>query len=269
VTVGRVEVVPVCEGFAPLSLGEELPGTPVDWVGERRRHPWAFVDEGLWPWHVHAFAVRTPNRLVLVDAGLGSFPPYRPWAEAVDREAALDRAGVRRDDVGEVVLTHLHADHAGGVATADGAPWFPNARVHVHAADRRHFDALEDADEYHAAREIAALDRGGVVATTDDDHEIVPGVRVVHTPGHTPGHRSILIEEGEERLLLTGDLLHVPAQAAAADRPSSHDVDPKLGARSRAAILGRARGWLVGVSHFARPFGHVEAQNGVWRSAMP
>jgi len=270
VAVGRVEIVPICEGFAPIALGDELPGANVDWGGERARYPWAFHGDDAWPWHVHAFAVRTSSRLVLVDSGLGHFPPYRPWAEHTEREPALARAAVAVDDVTDVVLTHLHADHAGGVATPDGAPRFPNARVHVHAADRAHFDRVGEDDGYHAAREIAALDRNGRVETTQDDHEIVRGVRVLHTPGHTPGHRSVLIEDGDARLVLAGDVLHVPAQVAFAHRPSSHDEDPDDGARSRAALLGRARrgGWRVGVSHFARPFGLVDA-SGTWRSSMP
>jgi glyoxylase-like metal-dependent hydrolase (beta-lactamase superfamily II) len=271
VRVGRIEVVPVCEGFAPLALADELPGTHVDWDEERRRYPWAFVDADAWPWHVHAFAVRTPTRLVLVDSGLGSFPPYRPWSDHTDRVVALERAGLRAAEVDDVVLTHLHADHAGGVATADGEPRFPNARVHVHAADRAHFEAArDDGPSYHAGRGVAALDERGLVDTTAEDHEVVPGVWVLHTPGHTPGHRSVLLEGDGERLLLTGDLLHVPAQAAHAGRPSSHDEDPEVGARSRRALLGRAAAerWRVGVSHFARPFGRVGG-DGTWGAAMP
>jgi glyoxylase-like metal-dependent hydrolase (beta-lactamase superfamily II) len=273
--VGRVEVVPVCEGFAPLALGDELPGTEVDWSAERAAHPWAFLGEDAWPWHVHAFAIRTASALVLVDSGLGHFPPYRPWTEHTDRVEALRRAGVVPGEVSEVVLTHLHADHAGGVATIGGAPWFANARVHVHAADRAHFDTVPDeAAGYHAARGVDALDAldaRGLVETTEADHQIVPGVRVLHTPGHTPGHRSVLVEDGGERLVLTGDLLHVPAQVAFSERPSSHDEDPDRGARSRAELLRRARreAWHVGVSHFARPFGRVDASDGRWRSSMP
>jgi glyoxylase-like metal-dependent hydrolase (beta-lactamase superfamily II) len=273
VAVGRIEVVPVCEGFAPIGLAEEFPGRPVDWEGERGRHPWAFVDERSWAWHVHAFALRAPGWLVLVDSGLGSFPPYRPWRSHTDREAALVRTGVDPADVADVVLTHLHADHAGGVATADGTPRFPNARVHVHAADRAHFSAERDPDGYDAGREIDALERAGLAVTTDADHEIAAGVRVVHSPGHTPGHRSVVVEDRGDRLLLTGDLLHLPVQVGAPEWPSAHDVDPSLGSASRRALLSHAAtgGWLVAVSHFAWPFGTVSAGGGpgAWRSRLP
>jgi glyoxylase-like metal-dependent hydrolase (beta-lactamase superfamily II) len=270
--IGRVEVVVICEGFAPMALAEELPGDHVDWQGERSRHPWAFVDDASWAWHVHAFAVRAPHRLVLVDSGLGSFPPYRPWRSHLDREMALQRAGVDPADVGDVVLTHLHADHAGGVAAADGTPRFPNARVHVHRADRDHFSAERDADGYDAGREIDALDRSGLAVTTEADHEVAAGVRVLHSPGHTPGHRSVLVEDAEDRLLLTGDLLHLPVQVDTPESPSAHDVDPALASDSRTALLSRAgrNGWLVGVSHFAVPFGSVAPApgQGRWRSRL-
>ena len=92
-----------------------------------------------------------------------------------------------------------------------------------------------------------------------DDHKVSPGVQVILTPGHTPGHRSVLLTSGSESLLLTGDLLHMPIQVAHPEWRSSHDVDPETAAVSRVSILTRARdlGWSVAVSHFARPFGHV------------
>ncbi|MEO8293367.1 MAG: hypothetical protein ABI635_09525, partial [Actinomycetota bacterium] len=59
-TLGRVAVRTVCEGFAPLPLSDECPDRAVDWTAERRTYPWAFVDEEHWAWHVHAFLLQTP-----------------------------------------------------------------------------------------------------------------------------------------------------------------------------------------------------------------
>jgi glyoxylase-like metal-dependent hydrolase (beta-lactamase superfamily II) len=99
----------------------------------------------------------------------------------------------------------------------------------------------------------------GMLSITDTDREPVPGVHLRHTPGHTPGHRSVIVTDGDEAVLLTGDLLHLPTQAAHPGWWSSHDEDPQLGAASRRLVLWRAAqdGWRIAVPHFARPFGSV------------
>lgn len=254
-----IEVLTVCEGWAPLVLSDEAPGHQVDWPAERVAHPWAFDGTDNWPWHVHAFRLRTPDGDVFVDTGVGAFGPYAPWTEHDEHAwAAVDMDAVRH-----VVLTHLHADHAGGTVFDDGTPRFPNARYHAHPADWEHFGSKPDPDDserpYDARTVLEGLEADGTLSLEPDDHEVSPSVRVVHTPGHTPGHRSVLLEDGDPTLLLTGDLLHLPIQVAHPEWRSSHDVDPDTGAISRVSILTRARelGWDVAVSHFAQPFGHV------------
>jgi glyoxylase-like metal-dependent hydrolase (beta-lactamase superfamily II) len=265
--VGGVEVSVVCEGFASFPLDDEMPGERIDWAAERDRAPWAYPDELTWAWHVHAFAARMPAGVVMVDSGLGDFPPYRPWTESVDRDAALATAAIDPAEVVAVVHTHLHADHAGG-AVVDGAARFPNAIHHAHPADWAFFGTPEEIDGYTARRPMQLLERLGMLDLTEDDHEVVPGVRVVHAPGHTPGHRVCVIDAGAGgSLVLTGDLLHLPVQIARPEAASSHDEDPDEGARSRVRVLADARdaGRWVGVSHFARPFGRLGA--GGWTSA--
>jgi len=248
VRIERVEVSVVCEGYAPLELSDEMPGAEVDWDAERARHPWAFVGEDAWPWHVHAFALRTPTGLVLVDAGVSPFPPVRPWAEHTSLEEALRIAGADPADVRLVVHTHLHADHAGG-SVVDGEPRYPNAVHVVHPAD---WSRSVGADHPNWAR--GAMQRPfevGMVDLATEDHEVWPGVRVVHAPGHTPGHRSAVLRDGEMSMLFTGDLLHTPIQVASPEHPSNHDVDADEACRSRVRLVqqARAEGWIVSVSH--------------------
>ena len=256
VRIGRVEVSVVCEGYAPLELADEMPGAEVDWVAERARHPWAFVDDDSWPWHVHAFGLRTPSGLVLVDAGVSPFPPVRPWAEHTPLEQALRIAGVDPTEVRMVVRTHLHADHAGG-SVVDGEPRYPNAVHVVHPADWTRTVGREHPNWARGA--MQRLSELGMVDLGAEDREVSPGVRVVHAPGHTPGHRSVVLEDGEHSLLFTGDLLHTPIQIARPEHPSNHDVDTDEACRSRVRLVEEARsaGWIVGVSHFARPFGRA------------
>ena len=183
IRVGRVEVSVVCEGYAPLELADEMPGAEVDWDAERTRHPWAFVDEGSWPWHVHAFGLRTPSGLVLVDAGVSPFPPVRPWAEHTPLEEALANAGVDPAEVRMVVHTHLHADHAGG-SVVDGEPRYPNAVHVVHPADWTRTVGREHPNWARGA--MQRLSELGMIDLGAEDREVWPGVRVVHAPGTRP-----------------------------------------------------------------------------------
>jgi glyoxylase-like metal-dependent hydrolase (beta-lactamase superfamily II) len=266
--LGSIAIDVACYGFAPLDLADECPGQRIDWDAERAVHPWAFHDATSWPWHVHAFVARGPWGTAVLDTGVGAYPPYRPWASGTGftAEEAFARIEVDPDEVGLVVLSHLHADHAGGVWAGE-APRFPAARHVLHEADAAFFG--DGHEPYAAVAEIEGLRGLGLLDTDPADREVAPGVRVVHTPGHTPGHRSTLLEAGDDVVLITGDLLHVPIQAANPRWASSHDEDPPAGAVSRAAMLGRARdgSWTVAVPHFARPFGSLGPQG--WRSTGP
>jgi glyoxylase-like metal-dependent hydrolase (beta-lactamase superfamily II) len=258
IRVGGVEVGVLCEGFSPIELSGELPDEQVDWDAQRAAYPWAWHDPQHWAWHVHAFVLRTEAGVVMVDTGLGAFPPYRPWAEHTEPGAALKAAGVDAEEVRAVVHTHLHADHAGG-AVIDGLPRFPNAVHHVHPADWSFFGRADRIGGYTARGPMAELEHLGMLDLTEEDHAVVPGVRVVHAPGHTPGHRVAILEAGDDVLVLVGDLLHVPAQVERPGSRSSHDEDPEEGHRSRVRVLSSASegGWRVAVSHFPRPFGTV------------
>ena len=259
-TLGSLEVVPLCDGWAPLPLTEEMPGHEVDWDEERTRFPWAFPpeDPSSWAWHVHSFLVRHPAGLVLIDTGIGDFgrPPY-DVSSAIDEE--LDAVGVSPGDVSHVVLTHLHADHSGGTCLPDGSPRFPNARHHVHPDDWSFFGEQRTPDDFTGRFAMASLEELGMLDLDASDHEVLRGVRLRHAPGHTPGHRVVLLDDGNDTLLLTGDLLHVPPQIAFPAQLSNHDEDPEVAARQRADLIEAAlmKGWALGVSHFARPFGRV------------
>jgi glyoxylase-like metal-dependent hydrolase (beta-lactamase superfamily II)/molybdopterin-guanine dinucleotide biosynthesis protein A len=265
VRVGSFEVVPLLDGWAPLPLGEELPGHSVDWDAERRRVPWVFASRDAWAWHVRAFLVRDGERVFLIDTGIGHLGTERhPVAGRID--ASLAAIGCATGTVRHVIHTHLHADHAGGACMPDGSPRFPNAVHHVHEADWRFFARPQDdgsagaeADDVEGRAAIRGLEERGQLSVTAADGTIADGVRVVHTPGHTPGHRSVVVADGDEAMLFTGDLLHLPIQVSHPEWPSSHDVDPMLGVGSRRMLLFRARrrGWRLAVTHFGRPFGRV------------
>jgi glyoxylase-like metal-dependent hydrolase (beta-lactamase superfamily II) len=261
-TLRSVEVVPLCDGWAPLPLSDEMLGHEVDWDEERVRFPWAFPpdDANSWAWHVHSFLLRHTDGLALIDTGIGHFgrPPY-DVSSAIDEE--LRAVDVSSSDVGHVVLTHLHADHSGGACLPDGTPRFPNARYHVHPEDWSFFGEHRTPEDFTGRFAMAALEELGMLDLDASDHAVLRGVHLRHAPGHTPGHRVVQLDEGHDTLLLTGDLLHVPPQIAFPAWPSNHDEDPDVATRQRAGIIEVAfmKGWALGVSHFGRPFGRVGA----------
>ncbi len=269
VRVGDVEIVPLCDGWAPLPLSDELPGRAVDWSAERGAFPWAFVDGNdlSWAWHVHAFLLRSDAGIVLVDTGIGQLgrAPY-DVSGRIDDE--LRAAGVTPVEVRHVVHTHLHADHAGGACRADGEPRFPNAIHHVHPADWRFFARPDASEEFQGRSAMLRLEELGMLDLDPHDRQVATGVRLIHTPGHTPGHRSVLLSAAGSSMLFTGDLLHLPAQVEHPEWVSSHDEEPDLAVASRVGLLTRARDerWDVAVSHFGRPFGRVlgSALGGRW-----
>ena len=259
-TLGSFEIVPLCDGWAPLPLSDEMPGRDVDWGEERTRFPWAFSpnDVNSWAWHVHSFLLRHPDGFLLIDTGIGHFgrPPY-DVSSAIDEELRV--MGVSPDDVGHVVLTHLHADHSGGACLPDGNPRFPNARYHVHPDDWSFFAEHRTPDDFTGRFVMAALEELGMLDLDPSDHDVLREVYLRHAPGHTPGHRVVQLDDGDNTLLLVGDLLHVPPQVASPSWPSNHDEDPEVASRERAGLVDLAlrKGWTLGVSHFARPFGRV------------
>ncbi len=236
---GPIEVSVDVPGIRVGSLlREECPGHDVDWEAERATHPWAFHDERSWPWHVHAFLARGPWGLAVIDAGVGVLPtvssPGQPDRDGPPRPRTRSPASTPpRSAV--VVLSHLHADHAGGSWAGEG-PRFPNARVVLHETDLAFFS--DGHEPYVAVPEMERLGELGMLDLDPSDREVAPGLRVVHTPGHTPGHRSIVLEASDERIVITGDLLHVADPGGAAGVA----VEPRRRPGGRSGLQGKAPG---------------------------
>jgi glyoxylase-like metal-dependent hydrolase (beta-lactamase superfamily II) len=263
--------VPLCDARVPFAVAEEFPvELPEGWGPYYEAFPWAFLGAATWDYHVHAFVVRTPDALVLIDTGIGIGAPA-DWGGVTGSLAVeLAIAGVQPADVDHVVHTHLHLDHIGGATTDDGEPRFPFARHHVHPADWEEFLDADDPDDRDAfERSIRPLADRDMLQVLADDYDVVAGVHLIHAPGHTSGHRAVLVDDGRGRLLITGDALHHPFQVAHPEWPSTHDADPATGVTTRTALLARARDEALEtcVPHFARPFGSVGSHG--WVSDDP
>jgi glyoxylase-like metal-dependent hydrolase (beta-lactamase superfamily II) len=260
--IGELEIVPLCDARVPFAVADEF---PVDlqegWGPYHERYPWAFLGEATWDYHVHAFVVRTPDMLLLIDTGIGAGAPA-DWGGVIGSLAVeLAIAQVEPTDVEHVIHTHLHLDHIGGATTNDGEPRFRFATHHVHPADWDDFREADDPDDRASfERSIRPLADHDMLQVVAEDYDVAPGVRLIHAPGHTRGHRAVLVGAGDRQLLITGDTLHHPFQVTHPEWPSTHDADPALGVTTRTALLERARDERLRacVPHFARPFGRVE-----------
>lgn len=214
---------------------------------------------------INAFLVNTGTRLVLIDTGAGAL-----YGDCCGKLLAnLRAAGYSPEQVDVVLLTHLHKDHVGGIL-ADGRPAFPNAVVRAAqpdadywlAADRRAAAPAFLASFFDsAAASIAPYARAGRFQPFAPGAAVVPGIRAVAEPGHTPGHSGYLVEDGGQALLVWGDVVHVAAlQLDRTDATVKYDTSAPDARTTRDRLLERAarEHLLIGAAHVAFPgLGHV------------
>lgn len=260
--VGRFEVTAFCDGHTGFQHGWITGSDPAGLSELSRR---AFLPQGPVPTAVNAFAVKAGERLFLIDAGAGRF--WDP-ANCGRLAAAMAVSGIEPPQVDAVLITHLHADHAGGLLTPEDTARFPNAELLLPEAEAAFwFDPGARARAPERMR--AAFDRAaawvapyaGRTNRFAPGAAIAPGIEAVALHGHTPGHSGFLIGDGAERLLMVGDLVQVgPFQFPRPDWNTVLDVDPDAARAARRRVLDMAAAdrVLVAGSHLAFPgLGHV------------
>jgi len=241
----------------PASSGGLPKASAADWARADALDPGAVTPDGQWLLRFRCFAIRLDSgETVLVDAGIGpAGSPAAAWAPVPGRlPEELAAVDIDREAVSAVVLTHLHTDHIGWAVVGDGEaarPYFPNARYVLQRAEvaaldspalaERLLDPLRATDQLHLVDGTTRLGRG---------------VLAVHTPGHTPGHQCVLVESGDERLAVIGDLLVHALQLVDPDQPYAFEVDPDEARESRLRLLGElARvGGAIATAHLTDAF---------------
>lgn len=191
---------------------------------------------------VDALLVRMPGHILLLDTGSG-----RPANGALDRSLRL--AGVSPDDITDVLVTHGHSDHVGGLVGADGKPAFPRAIVWISAREWAWMPTTDGTKSLAAAI-------GSQVRTFEPGREILPGVTPIALYGHTAGHVGYQIVSQGRMIEDIGDIAHSSIVSLAKPDWIGHmDEDPKSAARTRRAELRRlaASHTLVFAPHFPFP----------------
>jgi len=207
------------------------------------------------PFNFGSFLVRDGTQTVLIDSNYGT-PALAMGIPGggglLDRLAEL---GVAPAEVDAVVHTHLHGDHVGWNLQADESATFPNATIHVSAIELDFWMGDPDvpADRIDVARRsVVPYQAANRIKTFTGEVEVTPGLTTIPTPGHTPGHTSIMLSSGDEHLLIAGDAAHHPVHFEHHDWIPGIDLDPAESTRSRGRLsaLAAERDALVTGGHF-------------------
>ena len=265
VMLGDFEVTALSDGTVALPMDKLLTNTSPAQVGKGLVASFlkAPVETS-----VNGYLINTGAKLVLIDTGAaGLFGPTLG-----NLMTNLKAAGYQPEQVDEIYITHLHADHVGGLMAGDKLA-FPNAIVRADQHDADFWlsaanleKAPADAKGFFqgAQASLNPYVAAGKFKPFDGDTELVPGIKAVAARGHTPGHSTYLVESKGQKLALWGDLMHVAAvQFANPSVAIQFDTDSSAAAvqRKRAYAEAAKQGYLVGSAHLSFPgLGHVRAE---------
>ncbi len=274
VQIGDIEVLVISDGVLPLPtkmLGYNAdPADRAAWLNDM------FLPQDAFDWALNAVVARSGKQTILIDAGLGLDPELNlPRAGQLIKR--LEAAGIDLGSVTDVVLTHMHMDHVGGLLV-DGvkARLRPDLRIHVAAAEVKFWEAPDFShvsmppgfpDALRAAAKQFRKEYDSHLRLFDDEYEVAPGVVVSRTGGHTPGHSVVRVASGKDRLMFAGDAVF----AVGFEHPDWHngfEHDPKEAARVRVRLLRELAetGGLLVATHMPFPsVGHVAADGDVFR----
>lgn len=267
IAVGDISITYLPDGeghFEPVGMFPASESDPDGW----KRHSRWLDDDGRVVVTIGAFLIRTAGRNVLVDLGLGEADIEIPgFATATSGKLLQNLAaeGLSPADVDTVLYTHLHSDHTGWTSGGSGLT-FPNAD-HLIGDEAEIAYWRANADAPFAPPVDSVLDPiSPRLGTCSDGQTVAPGVTVRATPGHTPGHQSVIVSSGAERAVLLGDVAHCPAQLPEQEWSVLFDVDPVTARATRERVLDELEGTdtPVGCCHFPESaFGRIVRGEGV------
>ena len=271
--VGDIEVLVISDGVLPIPA--PVMATNADSASLSTWLDDMFLPPDVLDWPLNVVVVRSGDRTILVDAGLGvEFPDFPRAGQTVHR---LEAAGIDPAAVTDVVLTHLHMDHVGGLLTEGLKERLrPDLQVHLAAREAEFWEAPDFSHTAMPApvpgtlRRVASqfLDEyRGHLRPFETEHEVVPGVLISRTGGHTPGHSIVRVESRGERLTFAGDAVF----QVGFDNPgwqNGFEHDPEEATRVRVRLLRElaATGEALVATHLPFPsVCHVATAGDVFR----
>jgi len=242
----ETEMLRSAQGAFPNAEAGGLDG--LDWLCPQ------FVDrQGLLRFSFHALVIETASRRIIVDTCFGNDKTRSSAAFCEHLQLPflrdLKAAGYTRESIDTVLCTHLHSDHVGWNTMLVGERWvptFPNARYLLDRTEFEYWTAeLVHGDEQVMgsmlsetfADSVKPVLDAGLVDLVEAQHRICDEVRLLPTPGHTPGHVSVMIESQGDSAIITGDSMHHPCQLVHAHWSPGVDQDADLAMRTRMAMI--------------------------------
>ncbi|GLR26988.1 MBL fold metallo-hydrolase [Limnobacter litoralis] len=272
VMLGDFEITALSDGTVKLPVTKLLQEDAKKTDKVLKKH---FLDDDV-DTSVNAYLVNTGSKLVLIDTGAAGL--FGPTLGNV--LANLEAAGYKPEQVDDVVITHMHPDHVGGLMH-DGKIAFPNATLHIDKKDTDYWLSKENMEK--APKDKQGFFQGAMASVNpyadtgklkpfDGVTEIVPGIKAIPTAGHTPGHTEYEVDSKGQKFMVWGDLIHVAAvQFANPVVTIGFDSDPKTARKAREKEFANAakQGYLVAGSHLSFPgIGHL-VKNGKGYTFLP
>lgn len=267
--IGDIDVLVISDGIMPLAT--QTMSTNVDpaerraWFGEMFLGPDAF------DWPLNVMVIRAGGQTILVDAGLGG--QFDGFPRAGQFPQRLEAAGIALESVTDVVITHMHMDHVGGLLVDEVKNRLrPDVRIHVSAAEVEFWKAPDFSrtdmpppvpDVLRSTARQFAEHYGDNIQTFQEEYEVAPGVVVRRTGGHTPGHSVVRVESGGDQLTFAGDALF-PVAFDHPDWQNGFEHDPEEAARVRVRLMreAAASGEILVATHLPFPSVGRVALNG-------
>jgi len=262
--IGNVELTAVIDMVPPArepsAMFPDVPNSAWD------AYPDA-LENGQLQLYYGIFVVKTPDKTILVDSGMGPGPHpergnmtgnlYDLVSDVLAPPDNRQNTNVSpSDQINYVIHTHLHADHVGwNLRYAGGmpAPYFRRARYIIGKDEYEYFTEPERlAQTPHVQRQIIPLRRLRLQDIVEGEHQVTDEISVSPAPGHTPGHQIVLINSNGQKGAVVGDLLHNIAQVSEPTWCAGVDTDKAQSAASREKLLDQAEkeGWIIAAGHF-------------------
>jgi len=272
--VGAIDVLVISDGVLPIpaqTIAHNIePAVRTAWLEHE------FLSPEMLEWPLNVVVVRSGGRTILIDAGIGMDPGLN-LPQAGRLVGRLEAAGIDLASVTDVVLTHMHMDHIGGLLI-DGVKdrMRPDLRVHVATAELKFWESPDFSravmpagfpDALRRAAKRFVNDYGSQLRPFEDEHEVTPGIVVSRTGGHTPGHSVVRLASGGDRLTFAGDAVF----QVGFDQPEWHngfEHYPEEAARVRVKLLRElaANRELLVATHLPFPsLSHVAVDGDTFR----